>query len=132
MLVSTLLAFSFALAPPLSAKSRERALDESYLSAVSAADRLVQAWQNADFENGIILLSSRAKQMAGPEAIHTFFSNAAPSGYEIGKGKVLKSGVYEFPVVLVSRGEGHRAKRRFSSVVVINTGHNDWAVDKLP
>jgi hypothetical protein len=36
-------------------------------------------------------------------------------------------------VVLVTvPSKNVHAHRRFSSVVVVNTGNNDWAVDKLP
>jgi hypothetical protein len=28
--------------------------------------------------------------------------------------------------------EGARVRRRFSEIIVVNTGKNDWVVDKLP
>ena len=108
------------------------ALDPDYVSALAAADRLLQAWRAGDVENGMALLSSHAKQSAGSDVIEKFFSNSEPSAYEIERGKMAKRGRYEFPVVLVTGGSKRRARRRFSSVVVINTGNNDWAVDKLP
>jgi nickel-dependent lactate racemase len=107
-------------------------LDPDYVSALAAADHLLQAWQSGDVENGMVLLSSHAKQSAGSEAVAKFFSNSAPSAYEIERGKMVKRGRYEFPVVLVAGPSQRRARRRFSSFVVVNTGNNDWAVDKLP
>jgi hypothetical protein len=90
----------------------------------------------------MILLTTHAKQSASTEGVERFFSDAGPSAYEISRGKLLKPGRYEFPVVLVlggaslggaSLGGASKApRRRFSSIVVVNTGHNDWAVDKLP
>jgi hypothetical protein len=98
----------------------------------------MQAWQTADPESGLALLTDHAKRAATTEVVERFFADPGPSAYEITHGKLLKPGRYEFPVVLVmgssasatSKKPGPR--RRFSSIVVVNTGHNDWAVDKLP
>ncbi len=122
------------LLQPLSAKSRPApTLDSGYLPALAAADHLLQAWQSGDVENGMVLLTGHAKDAVTTDVVEKFFSNSGPSAYEIGRGKLLKRGRYEFPVVLV-RGVAAQAhfRRRFSSIVVVNTGNNDWAVDKLP
>ena len=111
------------------------ALDLSYVSALAAADRFLQAWQLGDVESGMTLLSSHAKESATAEVVENFFSNAGASAYEITRGKLAKRDRYEFPVVLISNGtgaKGRRVHRRFSTIVVVNTGNNDWAVDKLP
>jgi hypothetical protein len=89
------------------------------------------AWQSGDVENGMVLLSDRAKEKATTDVVERFFSNSGPSAYEIGLGKLLKRGRYEFPVVLVGTSKNH-ARRRFSSIVIVDTGKNDWAVDRLP
>jgi len=79
------------------------------------------------------LLTSRAKEAATTDVVERFFSNSGPSAYEVTRGKLLKRGRYEFPVVLVTgESSNQHARRRFSSIVVVNTGNNDWAVDKLP
>ena len=120
------------LLPPLSAKTRPApALDSGYVSALAGADRFLQAWQSGDVESGIVLLSGHAKGKVTTDGIEKFFSNSGPSAYEIGRGKLLKRGRYEFPVVLVSISKNH-ARRKFSSIVIVDTGKNDWAVDKLP
>jgi hypothetical protein len=117
---------------PLSAKTRP-GLDSGYVSALAAADHFLQAWQSSDLESGMSLLTGHAKQGTRAEVLDNFFSNPEPSAYEIERGKPLKRGGYEFPVVLV-KGDGKNAppRRRFSSIVMVNTGNNDWAVDKLP
>jgi hypothetical protein len=136
------------LPQPSPAKTKPTpSLDSGYAPALAAANHLLQAWQSADAESGMILLTTRAKQSATTDGIERFFSDAGPSAYEISRGKLLKPGRYEFPVVLVlgganlggasmggaSMGRASKApRRRFSTIVVVNTGHNDWAVDKLP
>jgi len=110
------------------------ALDPGYASALAAADHLLQAWQSGDIENGMALLSTHAKEAATTDVVEGFFSNSNASAYEIGHGKMVKSGRYEFPVVLLMAGSSKNARmrRKFSSIVVVNAGNNDWAVDKLP
>ena len=122
------------LVPPLVAKTPPvPALEPGYVPALAAADHLLQAWQFGDPENGMVLLTSHAKEAATTDGVERFFTNPGPSAYEIGRGKLLKRGRYEFPVVLVSGASKNiHARRRFSSIVIVDTGHNDWAVDKLP
>ena len=131
--LSLCLCFLFPL-QPLAAKTKPTpALDPGYVPALAAADRLLHAWQSADAESGMVLLTTHAKQSATTEVVERFFSDAGPSAYEIVHGKLLKPGRYEFPVVLlIGSAKNSRPRRRFSSIVVINTGNNDWAVDKLP
>jgi hypothetical protein len=124
---------------PLSAwgaKSRPApALDPSYVAALGVADRFLQDWQSGDIENGMVLLSSHAKESATAEVVKAFFSNPEALAYEITRGKSLKRGRYEFAVIFLIGGDGSktgRARRRFSNIVVVNTGNNDWVVDKLP
>jgi len=107
--------------------------DPGYVAALAAVNHLLQAWQSGDVESGISLLTSHAKESATTDVVQKFFSAAGSSGYEIGRGKVSKHGRYEFPVVLVTEDSKKlHARRKFSSIVVVNTGNNDWAVDKLP
>jgi hypothetical protein len=109
------------------------ALDPGYVSALTAVDRLLQAWQSGDIENGMALLSTHAKEAATTDAVEGFFSNAGASAYEIGRGKMVRRGRYEFPVVLIAgTSKSAHFRRRFSIIVVVNAGNNDWAVDKLP
>jgi len=105
----------------------------AYASALATADRFLQSWQTGDVETGMVLLTSHAKEKITASALEDFFSSAAPSAYEITRGRQLRRGCYEFPVVLVgSSSKNSHARRRFSTIVVLNTGNDDWAVDKLP
>ena len=129
---------SFALLPrPLlfaaskTSPARSPALNADYASALAIADRFLQAWQTGDAENGTVLLTARAKEKVSADALETFFSDT-PTAYEITRGKQLHPGRYEFPVVLLGRSPKNRHTRRFSSLVVLRTGINDWAIDKLP
>jgi hypothetical protein len=122
----------FLLLLPLAARTPPApGLEPGYVSALAAADRFLQAWQSGDVENGMVLLSSHAREKATSDVVEKFFSDAGPSAYEIGRGRRLMRGRYEFPVVLVAPSKNH-ARRRFSSIVIVDTGRNDWAVDKLP
>jgi hypothetical protein len=107
-------------------------LTTDYASALAAADHFLQAWQSADPENGIALLTSRIKQATSTDAIEKFFSNSAPSAFEISRGKLLKHGRYEFPVVLLDSSKPNHSRRRSSTIIVLHSSGDDWAIDKLP
>ncbi|MGC1372883.1 MAG: hypothetical protein WA824_12170 [Candidatus Sulfotelmatobacter sp.] len=130
LLGASFVLLTFSL-PSTAKVPRAASLDSGYLSALAAADRFLQAWQSGDGENGIALLTERAKKGINPDGLDKFFSASEPSGYEINRGKRVRRGRYEFPVVLVSRGS-NKLHREFSSIVIVNTSNNDWAVDKLP
>jgi hypothetical protein len=131
LVVASLIVCLTLLLSPLAAKTRT--LDAGYVPALAAADHFLQAWQSGDLENGTALLSGHAKEAATTDGVEKFFSNSVPSAYEIGRGKELKRGRYEFPVVLVTgASRDARTRRRFSSIIVVSSGGNDWAVDKLP
>ncbi|HTU42613.1 MAG TPA: hypothetical protein VMF10_12965 [Candidatus Aquilonibacter sp.] len=130
LLGASFILLTFSL--PSSAKVPHAAsLDSDYVSALAAANRFLQAWQSGDGENGIALLTERAKKGMNPGALDKFFSASEPSGYEINRGERVRRGRYEFPVVLVSR-VSNKLRREFSSIVIVDTSNNDWAVDKLP
>lgn len=121
----------FAL--PSAARNRPATQDPGYVEALAAADHFLQAWQSGDIGNGTALLTGHSKENATTDVLEDFFDGSRLSAYEIGRSKLIKRGRYEFPVVLVSANKkSSRVRRRFSSVVVVDTGHNDWAVDKLP
>jgi len=104
-----------------------------YASALAAAARFLQSWQTGDIETGMILLTSHAKEKITRNALEDLFSSGAVSAYEITRGRQLRRGCYEFPVVLFGgAARNPHPRRRFSTIVVLNTGNDDWAVDKLP
>ncbi len=105
--------------------------DSDYTHALAAADRFLQAWQGGDIETGTVMLTTHAKNRTKRDQLERLFSNSAPAAYEIERGKWLRRGRYEFPIVLLSVPP-NKTPRRFANIIVLNTGHNDWAVDKLP
>jgi hypothetical protein len=119
-----------ALAAPKGSAVHPAAPAADYAKALAAADHFLQSWQSGDIESGAVLLTAQAKKKISSSALDNLFSSSAPTAYEIARGKQLRPGRYEFPVVLFGGSSGQH--RRFSSIVVLNTGNNDWAIDKLP
>ncbi len=112
--------------------------DPGYVFALAAANHFLYAWQTGDLEAGMVLLSDGIRHSHNPDKIEQFFSTANASSdstskdraFEIARGHGHK-GRYSFPVVLVTPRGSHLA-RKFSEVVMVETGKNDWVVDKLP
>ena len=103
--------------------------DPGYVFALGTANRFLHAWQTGDLENGMVLLDDHVRRSQNSESLEQFFSSPSDRAYEIGRGQG-HPGRYRFPVVLVTKTGGlHRA---FSEIIVVNTGKNDWVVDKLP
>ncbi len=125
-----------SLAPPLSARSHSHPAkpdapsDPGYVFALGAANRFLHAWQSADLENGTVLLSDDIRHAQNAEKLEQFFSSGKDRGFEIARGHG-HAGRYTFPVVLVTT-RGQHVTRRFSQIILIETGKNDWVVDKLP
>ncbi len=135
-----LLALSLLDSPSLCAGSKttqpnSRVTGADYALALAAADRFLQAWQSGDIESGTVMLTRQAKQKTTPEELDRLFSSSTPTAYEIERGKFVGYGrgygSYEFPIVLFCASSS-KPRRRFSKIVLLNTGNRDWAVDKLP
>jgi hypothetical protein len=112
------------------------ASDPGYIFALAAANHFLHAWQTQDHETGLLMLTDTAKQQTSEDRLRAFFS-AGPGvqqGFEIKRGKRLKAGRYFFPVVLFEVTPGARKSHypRSSQIVVVRTGTDDWAIDKLP
>jgi len=108
-----------------------RPLDADYVDALGSADRFLQAWQSGDEEEGIAFLTENAKKHRNAGDLERFFSLPRRAAFEIDRGKKLSRGRYRFPIVLVMRS-ADSLHRTFSSIVVVNTGKGEWAIDKLP
>jgi hypothetical protein len=104
--------------------------DPDYVFALATANRFLHAWQSGDLETGMVLLSDHVRHSQDPEKFEQFFSGDADRAFEITRGQG-KRGRYRFATVLVTAA-GSRVRRRFSEIIVVNTGKNDWVVDKLP
>ena len=105
--------------------------DPGYVFALAAANHFLHDWQTGDAENGMVLLSDSVRHSQNADNLEEFFSNATNRAFEIARGHGHQ-GRYSFPVVLVSlRGSSH-VTRKFSEIILVETGKNDWVVDKLP
>lgn len=104
--------------------------DPAYSSALQAADNFLHAWQTQNHEAGIMMLSDHARQVVSPDQMEQFFSPDANAAFEIEHGRRRKSGGYAFPVVLFGASSEHRV--HFGEIVMVQSGKNDWAVERLP
>lgn len=104
--------------------------DTGYVFALGTANRFLHAWQTGDLETGMVLVSDRERRSHNMRNLEEFFSSDSDRAYEIGRGQG-HHGRYRFPVVLVTN-TGGGLHRTFSEIIVVETGKNDWAIDKLP
>jgi hypothetical protein len=112
------------------ARSRAPAPDSSYSSALAAANRFLHAWQTQDHETGILMLTDQARQQASSDKLQAFFSPGDHAAYEIQRGRRLNGGEYSFPVVLF--GTSENSQPRASRLLMIHSGKDEWAVNRLP
>lgn len=139
-LAFTLLILSLTLLLSASAVARNKhsaapaAPDRGYPSALAAANRFLQAWQNQDRETGLLMLTDAAKENSSADRMEVFFSSGSDAAYEIARGKKLAAGRYAFPVTLFpSRPETNKSgPPQRSEIVVVRDGKDEWAIDKLP
>jgi hypothetical protein len=126
----------FLLTVPVWARShshpakQENASDPGYVYALTAANHFLHAWQTGDLESGMVLLGDRVRRSQNADDLEQFFSNATDRAFEIARGHG-HPGRYGFPIVLVTL-RGSHVTRRFSEIILVETGKNDWVVDKLP
>ncbi len=141
MVVKTLLLLGVLVccSAPVFAKAKipSMVVDQDYVNALAAANRFLQAWQTQDHETALLMLTDTAKRHSSEDRLQSFFSPrpATRQAYEIGRGRKLKPGRYTFPVALfaITASSGRSlARLRFSQIVVVRTGKEDWAIDKLP
>jgi hypothetical protein len=104
--------------------------DPGYVFALAAANHFLHAWQTGDLENGMVLLSDGIRHSQNADKLELVFSNASNRAFEITRGRG-HPGRYTFPVVLVTP-RGSHVTRKFSEIILVDTGKNDWVVDKLP
>ncbi len=139
-LICTILFFLLlsACAIPSFGKSRapNAPVDHDYILALGTADHFLHAWQTQDEESGILLLTDHFRQRTSEDTMHNFFASpTARTSYEIGRGRKLGSGRYEFPVALFqpsSRNGRKRMRPLTSTLTVVRSGKSEWAIDNLP
>ena len=131
-----LAAFVLLLATPLWAGSHNHPAKQSdptdpgYVFALAAATHFLHAWQTGDLEDGTVLLSDGVRHSQNADQLEQLFSNGTERSFEIARGHGHE-GRYSFPVILVTL-QGTRVARKSSQIILIETGKNDWVVDRLP
>ena len=130
-LVAALLLVIFAL--PSSGKSKTPPVDPDYVYALATANHFLQAWQTQDQETAILLLSDRLKQRTSESLLDALLSSnvSKPQSFEIGRGKKLAPGRYQFPIALF-QAKTKWTHPQTAALVVVKNGNNDWAIDRLP
>jgi len=108
----------------------ENPSEPGYVFALAAANHFLHAWQTGDLESGMVLLGDSVRRSENADKLEQFFSNGTDRAFEITRGHGHQ-GRYSFPVVLVTL-RGSHIMRRFSEIILVETGKNDWVVDKLP
>jgi hypothetical protein len=131
-LVASLLVVIFAV--PSSGKSKTTPpVDPDYVYALATANHFLHAWQTQDQETAILLLSDRLKQRTSESSLDALLSSnvSKPQSFEIGRGKRLAPGRYQFPIALF-QAKAKWTHPQTAALVVVKNGNNDWAIDRLP
>ena len=140
MWTRTALLFSVLSAGAIATFGKSRSsgtpIHQDYISALATADHFLDAWQTQDEESGILLVTDHFRQRTSEGTMHNFFASpTARTSYEIGRGRKLASGRYEFPVALFqpSSRNGRKWMRPLTSTLtVVRSGKSEWAIDNLP
>lgn len=113
------------------AKGAARTGDPQYGSALAAANRFLHAWQTQDHETGIMMLTDAAREHASRDQLQEFFLTGPEAAFEIRRGRRTNEGEYSFPVVLFD-ASSPTIRPHACRIVIVKTGIDDWAVDRLP
>lgn len=134
MFVPILLASIAWAAPHKHGVKQESPTDPGYVLALATVNHFLHAWQTGDIENGMVQLSNGLRRVQDADKVEQFFYDADADvkdrAFEIARGHG-QPGRYSFPVVLIEI-RGPRITRKVSELIVVETGKNDWVVDKLP
>jgi len=119
------------------AQPREQAAPSAaFLEALQVADSFLWAWVARDAESGLRLISDRLRAKAGDERWRRQFivglSNPHHQAFEIGRGRLMSTNRYEFPVTLYEFYTGERAGERYQSSLEVVKEGQVWRVDRLP
>ena len=77
-----------------------------------------------------MMLTDAARQQVSSDKLQGFFSPSDHAAYEIQRGRRLNGGEFVFPVVLF--GATQNSQPRSCRLVIIRTGKDEWAVNRLP
>ena len=129
---ATMLAFvaSQGWGSPHKRSAKSAGTDPGYVLALGTADHFLHAWEAGDLETGMVLLSDRVRHTHSADTLEEFFLAGQDRGFEIMRGSG-HAGRYRFPVALLTR-QGTATRRVATEIILVSTGKNEWAVDKLP
>lgn len=128
-------ALAFFASPVAWAKKHKAATqptDSNYIAALATANRFLATWQDNDQAAAMPWITNRAKQQSTEEGVDKLFSGSSIRAFEISRGRLVRRGRYQFSIVLLQNDDSGHTRRRFTELIITNTGNNDWAVDKLP
>ena len=130
-LLASLLLITLAM-PSLGKSKAAPPVDSDYIHALATANHFLHAWQTQDQETAILLLSDGLKQRTSESSLDALLTSSIskPQSFEIGRGKKLATGRYQFPIALF-QAKAKWTHPQIAALVVVKNG-NDWAVDKLP
>ncbi len=77
-----------------------------------------------------MMLTDAARQQASADKLQEFFSPGDHAAYEIQHGRRVNDGEYVFPVVLF--GTSQALQPHASRLVIMRSGKDEWAVNRLP
>lgn len=76
------------------------------------------------------MLTDAARQQVSSDKLQEFFSPSGHAAYEIQRGRRVNGGEFVFPVVLFGAEES--SQPRACRLVIMRTGKEEWAVNRLP
>jgi len=77
-----------------------------------------------------MMLTDAARQQVSSDKLQQFFSPGDHAAYEIERGRRINGGEYVFPVVLF--GAAQNSQPHACRLVIMQTGKDEWAVNRLP
>lgn len=76
------------------------------------------------------MLTDAARQEVSDDKLQEFFSPGDHAAFEIQRGRRINGGEFVFPVALFGTTQNERP--RASRLVIMRTGKDEWAVNRLP
>jgi len=129
-------ALAFFASPVASAKKHKAAptqpTDSNYIAALATANRFLATWRDNDQAAAMPWITNRAKQQSTEEGVDKLFSGSSTRAFEISRGRLVRQGRYQFSIVLLQNDDSGHTRRRFTQLIITNTGNNDWAWINCP
>lgn len=111
-------------------------VDNNYMDALAAANRLLSAWQQKNGPAGLALMSPGLRRRYSKAELGQWvigIPSLAFRSYEIGPGRRLTESRYQFRVRLLERSAGQKWGRpRKGWIVLTRNGLGQWTGEVLP